>query len=232
MPTTLTPSDSAAARDRETERIRSTYDKSAPKYDKEMSRWEKLLFKGGREWVCARAKGDVLEIAVGTGRNFPYYGDDLRITGIELSPAMLEIAAQRAEELGQKVDLRVGDAQKLDFPDGSFDTVVCTLSLCTIPDHRGAVAEAHRVLRPGGLLLLLEHVRSPALPVRSVQKLLNPLAVRFEGDHLLRDPMDYLNEAGFEVERIERSKWGIVERVAARKIGSGQRIAEPKSPRD
>lgn len=101
----------------------------------------------------------------------------------------------------------------------SFDTVVITLALCTIPDDRRAVAEVSRVLKPGGHLLLLEHVRSPSLPVRLGQRLLNPLAVRFEADHLLRDPLDYVGSEGFAVERVERSKWGIVERVIARKPG-------------
>ena len=141
----------------------------------------------------------------------------MRLTGVELSPAMLEIARARARELGREVDLLVGDAQALEFPDQSFDTVVCTLSLCTIPDDRAAVAEMRRVLRPGGRLLLLEHVRSPLLPVRLGQRLLDPLAVRFEADHLLREPLDPLRAEGFEVERLERSKLGIVERIAARK---------------
>jgi len=159
----------------------------------------------------------VLEIAVGTGRNLPHYPEDVRVTGIELSPAMLELARARARELGRDVDLRAGDAQALDFPDERFDTVVCTLSLCTIPDDRAAVGEARRVLRPGSGFLLLEHVRSPVLPVRVGQRLLDPLFVRFEADHLLREPLDHLRAEGFEIERLERSKLGIVERVAARK---------------
>ena len=130
---------------------------------------------------------------------------------------MLEIARARARELGRDADLRAGDAQALDFPDERFDTVVCTLSLCTILDDRAAVAEARRVWRPGGGFLLLEHVRSPVLPVRLGQRLLDPLFVRFEADHLLREPLDHLHAEGFEIERLERSKLGIVERVAGRK---------------
>src|SRR5919198_1284887 len=84
--------------------------------DREMRVFERLLFGGGREWVCAQAAGEVLEIAVGTGRNLPYYRGSVRLTGIELSPAMLEIARERARELGRDADLRVGDAQALDFP--------------------------------------------------------------------------------------------------------------------
>jgi SAM-dependent methyltransferase len=121
-----------------------------------------------------------------------------------------------APGLRATVDLRLGDAQALEFPDEQFDTVVCTLSLCSIPDDRTAVAEATRVLRPGGRLLLLEHVRSPVTPVRIVQRILEPL-LRLQGDTLLREPLDHLSREGLNVESVERSKWGFVERVAARK---------------
>jgi ubiquinone/menaquinone biosynthesis C-methylase UbiE len=201
----------------ETERVRRYYDDAAGKYDRLVGVVEKVLFGGGRRWVCGQAQGDVLEIAVGTGRNFPYYPADARLTGIDLSPAMLDIAQSRAQEMGRDVDLRVGDAQALDFPDGSFDTVICTLALCTIPAEQRAVAEAKRVLRPGGSFILLEHVRSPRLPVRTIQRALDPLFVRFGADHLLREPLDAVETEGFVVERLERSKWGLVERLAARK---------------
>jgi ubiquinone/menaquinone biosynthesis C-methylase UbiE len=207
----------APATESETERVRRIQDRTAPRYDRRLRFFERVLFGGGREWVCSQASGDVLEIAVGTARNLPYYADDVRLTGVELSSEMLAIAHQRQRELGREADLRLGDAEALEFADESFDTVTCTLGLCTIPDPRQAVREAHRVLRPGGRLLLLEHVRSPSAPVRLGERLLEPLAVRFEADHLLREPLDYLETEGFEVERVERSKWGIVERVAARK---------------
>jgi ubiquinone/menaquinone biosynthesis C-methylase UbiE len=201
----------------ETERVKRVQDKMAPKYDRSMGRWEKVLFGGGREWVCSQASGDVLEIAIGTGRNLPHYPPDVRLTGIELSPQMLEIARKRAADLGREVDLRLGDAQALRFRDESFDTVVCTFALCTIPDEHKAVEEAYRVLRPGGGFVLIEHVRSPVLPVRALERLLEPLMVRFEADHLMREPLDHLEPVGFLVEQVKRSKWGIVERTAARK---------------
>ena len=203
------------AMERETERVRAVQDKQAPKYDRQISFFERVLFGDGRAWVCSRARGRVLELACGTARNLAFYGGDIELTGIELSPQMLEIGRQRAQELGHPADLRLGDAQSLEFPDESFDTVTCTLGFCTIPDTRAAAAEAFRVLRPGGQLLLMEHVRSPAPIVRSGQRLLEPLAVRFEADHLLREPLDYLPGVGFEIDEVHRSKWGIVERLRA-----------------
>jgi ubiquinone/menaquinone biosynthesis C-methylase UbiE len=201
----------------ETERVRRVQDKEAPRYDRQMNFFDRVLFADGREWACSHAEGDVLEIAVGTGRNLVHYPASTKLLGIELSREMLSRARQRLTEVQLDAELREGDAQALDFPDESFDTVIITLALCTIPDDHAAVREAHRVLRPGGKLVLLEHVRSPRLPVRAVQRLLNPLSVRFEADHLLRDPLDYLADEGFEVESATRLKWGIVERVVARK---------------
>jgi ubiquinone/menaquinone biosynthesis C-methylase UbiE len=201
----------------DTDLVREHYDKSAPRYNRQIAFFERILFGDGRHWVCSQSEGDVLEIAVGTGRNLRYYPDGVRLTGIELSPQMLELARREAAAVGRSADLRVGDAEALEFENESFDTVTCTLSLCTIPDDRGAVGEMWRVLRPGGRLLLMEHVRSPMRAVRIGQRALEPLMLRFEHDHLLREPLDHVRAAGFSVELLERSKAGIVERLAARK---------------
>jgi ubiquinone/menaquinone biosynthesis C-methylase UbiE len=199
----------------ETSRVREHYEKEAPRYDRTMGFFERLLFRDARRWVCSQASGDVLEIAVGTGLNLPYYPHGLKITGIELSPAMLDRAMGRAADLGREADLRVGDATALEFADDSFDTVISTFSLCTIPDARAAVGEARRVLRPGGRFVFAEHVRSPVASVRFGQRLLNPFFVRFLADHLLREPLDHLNAHDFTVEQVERYSGGIVERGSA-----------------
>jgi ubiquinone/menaquinone biosynthesis C-methylase UbiE/predicted ester cyclase len=201
----------------ETDRVRRIFDKQAPKYDESMARFERLLFSGNREWACSRAEGDVLEIAAGTARNLPFYSEDVRVTGVELSPEMAALGRKRAEDLGRQIDMRVGDAEALDFPDESFDTVVCSYGLCTIPDDASAVREAMRVLRPGGRILLAEHVRSPNPVVRTIQRVLDPLAHRFGGDHLLREPLDHLKAERFGVDEVRRQKAGWVELVAAHK---------------
>jgi ubiquinone/menaquinone biosynthesis C-methylase UbiE len=201
----------------ESQRVRDIFEREAPMYDRQIGFFEKVLFGGGREWVCSQAEGEVLEIASGTGRNLPFYPPSVRLTLTEFTPAMLELARRRQAELGREAELLEGDAQQLDFPDERFDTVVCTLGLCTIPDDRAAVREVRRVLRPGGRFLLLEHVRSPRRAIRAVQHALDPLAVRFQRDHIAREPLEHLRAEGFAVERLECSKLGIVERVTARR---------------
>jgi ubiquinone/menaquinone biosynthesis C-methylase UbiE len=205
--------------DHDPERARRYWAEHAPRYDRLISFFERVLFGGGREWACAQARGEVLEVAAGTGRNLPHYPDAVRLTVTDFSPEMLDLARARGRELGREAEFREADAGALDFPDASFDTVVCTLGLCSVPDDRRAVAEMARVLRPGGGLVLLEHVRSPSRPVSAVQRVLDVPSTRFCCDHLRREPLGHVREQRLEVERLERSKAGIVERLAARKPG-------------
>ena len=93
----------------ETERVRRILDREAPKYDRQMGFFDRVLFSGGREWACAEARGEVLELAIGTARNLPYYADDVRLTGVELSPAMLAIARRRSGARLRRSELRHGD---------------------------------------------------------------------------------------------------------------------------
>jgi ubiquinone/menaquinone biosynthesis C-methylase UbiE len=196
-----------------TARQRRVWDKSAPSYDKQIAFVEKIWFGGGREWLGTRARGRILEVAIGTGRNLPHYPADAGVTGIELSPAMLA-------DLGRDVDLREGDAEHLPFDDASFDTVVCALSLRTIPDPATAIGEMKRVLVPGGRLLLLDHIGSTWPPIYAAQWLLECLTIRVAGEHFTRRQLPLVKAAGFEVVETERLKAGSVERIVARKPAS------------
>ena len=197
-----------------TARQRRVWDSVAASYDRQIAFFERVQFGGGREWICSRASGSVLEVAIGTGRNLPCYPAGTRITGIDLSPAMLAIARRRAAELGIDAELREGDAEALAFPDGGFDTVVCALSLCSIPDPATAIAEMARVLRPGGKLLLLDHIGSRWWPVWAVQRFVELFSAR-AGEYQTRRPLPLLAPAGLTVVESEQLKWGTVERVAA-----------------
>lgn len=206
--------------DTETARVRNIYEQLAPRYNRMIAIWERLLFADARQWACRQATGDVLEVAIGTGRNLPWYSRDVTLTGIDLSPAMLNAARFKAKTLDRGVVLQVADAQQLPFDSATFDTAVATLTLCSIPDEALAVAEMARVLRPGGQLILVDHVASPAPAVRGVQRVLDPLSVHFQGDHLLREPHVAVREAGLVIDEMTRSKWGIVTRLRAHKQGA------------
>jgi len=207
-----------------TERIRRFYDLSAPLYDPWIAVVERLLIGDGRAWLGSRARGEVLEVGVGTGRNLGFFPPVAQLTGVDVSPVMLRHARRRAASLGRAVDLQVADAERLPFPDERFDTVVFSLALCSIPDDGRALREANRVLRHGGRLLLLEHVRSPVGTVRAIQRVLDVVTSRLLCDHLVREPLDRLAAAGFRVEELHRSRLGIVERVRATKTTGADRL--------
>lgn len=198
-----------------TAKQRRVWDKAAAGYDQQIAFFERIWFTGGREWIGARAGGRVLEVAVGTGRNLSHYTRETTVTGVDLSPEMLALARQRAAHLGRDADLREGDAAHLPFADATFDTVVCALSLCSIPDPAKALAEMHRVLVPGGQLLLLDHVGSTWPPLYGAQWLVEQLTRRLAGEHQTRRQLPAVTAAGFVVEESARLKAGTIERVRA-----------------
>lgn len=211
-------------------RLRRYWDRQAGSYDRQMAYVERRFFADTREWVCGQAIGTVLEVAVGTGLNLHHYPRDVELTGVEWSPSMLEVARRRAAEIGRDVDLQQGDARSLRFPDGHFDTVVCTFSLCAIEDDRGTLTEMARVLRPGGLLLLADHVASSAWPVRALQRLVDTITVPMFGERYSRRPFPMVLAMGFAIERHERFKLGLIERLAARKPGDPDAVPRPIQP--
>lgn len=115
------------------------------------------------------------------------------------------------------MDLRTGDGQSLAFPDGSFDTVVCTLSMCAIPDPRLGIEQMLRVLRPGGLLLLADHVDAAVWWARGLQAVIDLFTVPLAGKHYRRRPIREVQALGLSVERHERYGLGIIEQFAVRK---------------
>ena len=134
------------------------WDARADAYERTPGWVERAALGDSRAWLVGQARGETLEVAVGTGRNLPHYASDVRLTAVDLSPGMLRHARARAAGLGLAVDLREADATSLPFADDAFDTVVCTLAVCSVGDRGAALDEMVRVLRPGGLLLLVDHV--------------------------------------------------------------------------
>jgi ubiquinone/menaquinone biosynthesis C-methylase UbiE len=207
-----------AATQERTDQWHRYWDKKSRGYDREMRFMERMLFGDSRSWACSQASGEVLEVAVGTGLNLEAYPHDVRLTGIDLSEPMLAIASTRATELGRDVELRQGDAQSLPFPDATFDTVVCTIGLCAIPDMDAALDEMTRVLKPAGRLILVDHVASSSRIARGLQRALEVITVPMASEHFLRRPRTTVEQRPFTIERAERFKLGLVERLVAQKI--------------
>ena len=201
--------------------VRRTYRRMAKTYDRQMGFFEWLLFRGAREWATSHATGRTLEIGIGTGLNLPHYPAGVHVVGVDLTEQMLELASKRAAEfdLADRVELRQGDVQALGLPDASVDTVISTFTFCAIPDPSAAAREVARVLRPGGLFVLAEHGRSTGRWITAVMRGIEKVTIRFDADHLTRDPRTYVEGAGFSVEQSQRSKLGIAYRIVARKPG-------------
>ncbi|WP_028044920.1 class I SAM-dependent methyltransferase [Cellulomonas sp. URHE0023] len=199
------------------ERLQRSWDRRAGTYDRDMSAVERRWFSAARPWVCGRATGRTLEVALGTGLNLPHYPEGLELTGVEWSPQMLAVAVRRAASLGITADLRQADARELPFDDASFDSVVSTFSLCSIPGERRAIDEMARVLRPGGLLLLADHVESSSGPVRVLQRLVDLFSVPLQSERYCHRPLRQVESLGFVVESHRRSSLGMLEQLAARR---------------
>ncbi len=172
---------------------------------------EKLLFGGRmRQRIFSHAQGSILDVACGPGANFHALNrPGNRITAIELSPIMLAKATEEAVKLGINVDLRLMDAQKLDFPDASFDTVVSALSTCTFPDPIAALHEMKRVCKPDGRILLFEHGLSTWKWVAQWQ--INTADYQYEtaGCRATQDPIEVVNTAGLKIVNAERRIAGV-----------------------
>lgn len=159
-----------------------------------------------RRQLLAHVQGAVLEIGFGTGLNLPCYPEHIRkITGVDPNPGMGSLARRRIASSPIAVDWQVADAQKLPFPSQSFDSVVSTWTLCSIPNVAKALGEIRRVLRAGGKLFFLEHGLSEDPQVQRWQNCLNPIQkVIADGCNLNRDMARLIQGAGFRFEQLER----------------------------
>jgi ubiquinone/menaquinone biosynthesis C-methylase UbiE len=171
------------------DQVRRAYRKQARRYDRSMRITSRFFdIDGGRTWACGGARGETLEIGVGTGLNLPLYPEDVELTAIDLTPEMLERARALAADIGRGIQLREADATRLPFASTSFDTVVSTSTLSAIPNPELAVREAWRVCRPGGELRFFEHGRGSDRLSVFIERLLEPLTLRIEADRLLLEP--------------------------------------------
>jgi ubiquinone/menaquinone biosynthesis C-methylase UbiE len=202
---------------KETIQARSRYNRIAPLYDVIEAPIERWAFSRWRKRLWSQVDGErILEVGVGTGKNMPYYPANAQVTAVDLSEKMLARARQRAQHLGIEVDLQLMDVQQLEFPDATFDAAVASFVFCSIPDPVVGLREVARVVRPGGQLTLLEHVRVNQPVIGPAMDVLDPLVVRMMGAHINRRTAENVWKAGLDVERMdELASGGLVKLIVA-----------------
>lgn len=194
------------------ERLIRIFDRQAADYDRKR---EDPKQRRWRQRLIGSAQGEVLELAVGAGANFPFYPQDVRITAADFSSAMLERAEKAAQHRRLHADFICKDLEDMSFPAQSFDTIVSTLSLCSYKDPSGMLAKINRWCKPDGTILLMEHGLGASFLVAALQRMLNPLLYRIYGCHHTRDIIGLVRESGIQIRRVESYSLNMVHLIWA-----------------
>ncbi len=202
----------------DTETTIKRYNRIAPFFDIMEGLMELALLSDWRKKIWNKVSGKkILEIGVGTGKNFPFYPDDKEISAIDFSDNMLTRARKKAGQEQIKVDLSLMDVENLNFADNSFDTVICTFVFCSVPDPGQGLQEIYRVCKPGGQVLLLEHVLSSRPFVAVIMNFLNPIALIIAGANINRKTVETVQQCGFKSVDIDTISGDIVKIISAEK---------------
>jgi phosphatidylethanolamine/phosphatidyl-N-methylethanolamine N-methyltransferase len=194
------------------------YNRIAPFYDFVEGLVERSRYSRWRRLLWDKVEGEnILEIGVGTGKNYPYYPLDVSITAIDFSEKMLKIARDKAEKIDLKVKLMRMDVENLEFEDDTFDTVVGSFVFCSVPDPIRGLEEVKRVVKPGGKVVLMEHVLSSNKIMAVLMNLINPLVTRIMGPNINRRTVDNVVLSGLRVENVTELALGIFKLIEARK---------------
>jgi len=195
---------------------RNRYNRLASHYDIMESLMEGT-FGLWRRSLLASTKGKVLEVGVGTGKNFPLYPPGADVTGIDVAERMLALAKAKVARLNLPFNLREQDVQQLDFSDNTFDTAVATFVFCSVPDPVKGLRELRRVVKAGGRILLLEHVRIDKPIIGFIMDCLNPLIVRLVGANINRRTVENVEKAGLIIENLEHlGPMNMIKRIVAK----------------
>lgn len=204
---------------KQTELTRARYDRSAALYDLLYWPWEKFVVRGFRKKLWAGVPpGKVLEIGPGTGINFRHHPAGASVTAVELSPRMLERSTKRSGESKSSLELVMGDVEDLEFQDDSFDSAAASFVFCSVPNLAAGLNELKRVVRPGGTVHLLEHVRIDLPVIGRLMDLWDPVAVRMGGAHINRRTSEAVRAAGLIVKNEERQGPGGLIRLIKAKV--------------
>jgi phosphatidylethanolamine/phosphatidyl-N-methylethanolamine N-methyltransferase len=194
------------------------YDRLAPYYECLEAVMEGLFFRNWRKKLWAKVDGyHILEVGVGTGKNFDYYPDNARITAIDFSKEMLNQAIQKKHRKNISVELELMDIQSLCFADNSFDIVIASFVFCSVPQPLKGLKELYRVCKPGGRVLLLEHVLSSRPWPAGLMKLINPVVLALAGANINRNTVKNVQACAFEWVHVDENSSDIIKLIEARK---------------
>jgi ubiquinone/menaquinone biosynthesis C-methylase UbiE len=200
------------------ETVRRRYNRIAPLYDLVDGLMERFFHDKWRKLLWSKVEGiHILEVGVGTGKNLPYHPVNAEVTAIDFSEKMLRRAEDRVKKQKLKVRLMHMNVQNLEFEDNTFDTVAASFVFCSVPDPVRGLMEVERVCKPGGKVVLLEHVLSANRTVGWFMNLANPLVVRMMGSNINRRTVDNVAKSGLVVEKVTDLGAGIVKLIEARK---------------
>ena len=203
---------------RATEIARKRYNRNARFYDLMEGFMERSRYNKWRELLWSKVEGvHILEVGVGTGKNFPYYPPDVQITAIDFSDKMLARARAKAAKQNVTAHLQQMDVQNLEFEDNTFDTVTASFVFCSVPDPVRGLKEVERVCKPGGKVVLLEHVISANRIVGWLMNLANPVVVRMAGANINRRTVENVNASGLVLEEVIDLNAGIIKLIEAKK---------------
>ena len=193
------------------ERLSRTYD---------LMTWaDRRRFAAAKRQLFSAMRGRCLMVAAGTGADFQLFPAGLTIAAVDISPGMVAQAARRAAEYDGHLSVELGDVQDLAYANDSFDTVATSCTFCSVPDPVRGLRELHRCLKPGGRLLMFEHLRSRIGPIGILQDLMTAVTARF-GPAMNRDTVGNVTRAGFEIVRETNVYLDMVKAIEARRAST------------
>ncbi len=182
-----------------TEIVKRRYNRYSMFFDVSEYLPEKWFFSKWRKRTISSLKGKVLEVGVGTGKNLKYYSKDANVTGVDISPGMLNRAIKESKKLKRNFSLIQMDAENLKFKDNSFDTIVCTFVFCSVPYPIKGLEEIRRVCKSNGKIVMMEHVLSKNKLVAFLQHVHNPIMKFLTGVNINRDTISNIKKAGLKI---------------------------------
>ncbi len=198
------------------EKTKRRYDRLAPFFDGLEAILEGLFFNQWREILWRKIEGQhILEVGVGTGKNFPFYPANTRITAIDFSEKMLSLASKKKHRKNISVELNLMDVQSLCYADNSFDTIIATFVFCSVPQPVKGLQELYRVCKPGGQVLLLEHVLSSQPFMAKIMQIINPLIATIFGANINRQTVKSVQSCGFEKVLLDPASSNMIKLIQA-----------------